>query len=57
MPITNNSSKKVIFKKISYIYYPVQFQGDQEQIKLLLDNSSEVNIMNPSYIKKLDLKI
>lgn len=48
--INNNSDKKVI--KIYYIYYLIKFQ--KSQIKALFNNSNKVNIMNPSYIKKLD---
>ena len=37
-----------------YIHYSVQFQ--EEQIRALLDNDSEVNAMSPAYAKRLSLK-
>ena len=37
------------------IYYPVQFQG-QEQVWVLLNSGSEVNAMSPTYAKRLGLK-
>ena len=54
MPITNTSSKKVV--RVPYIYYQVQFQESQEQIKALLDSGSKVNAMSPTYVEKLGLK-
>ena len=35
--------------KIPYIYYLVQFQESQEQIKVLLNSGNKVNAMNPDY--------
>ena len=52
MPVID-SDKKVV--KMPYIYYPVRFQ--EEQVKTLLDNSREVNTMNPNFARKLDFKV
>ena len=45
-----------MLKKISCIDYPVVFQEDQKQIRVLLNSGSKVNTMSPIYIKKLGLK-
>ena len=38
------------------IYYPVQFQESQEQVRALLDSGSKVNAISPAYAKRLGLK-
>ena len=55
MLVTDTSSKKVI--RVPYIYYPVQFQKNQEQVKALLNSNSKVNVMNPTFAQKLGLFI
>ena len=55
--MTDNSGKKVVLKKIPCIYYPVQFQESQKQIRALLDSDSEIHTMNPAFTQKLDLHI
>ena len=50
-----------MLKRVSCIYYPVQFQEDpgredQEQVRALLNIGSEVNAMIPAYAKRLGLK-
>ena len=37
------------------IHYPVRFQ--EEQVKALFNSSSEVNVMNPDFARKLGLKV
>ena len=54
LPVTDTSSKEVV--KVPCIYYPIQFQKDQEQIRVFLDSSSEVNAISPAYVEKLGLK-
>ena len=51
--VTGNDEEVMI--RVLCIYYPVRFQ--EEQVKALLDNGSEVNAMNPDYARKLELKI
>ena len=53
MPVIGGGKKVV---GMPCIYYLVQFQEGQEQVRALLDSGSKVNTMNPTYIKKLDLK-
>lgn len=55
MPVTHGS-EKVVLKRVPCIYYPVLFQGDQEQVKTLLNSGSEVNAISFAYAKKLGLK-
>ena len=43
-----------IVVRVPCIHYPVQFQA--EQVKALLNSSSEVNAMSLAYAKRLDLK-
>ena len=59
MPVTDGSEEVVV--RVPCIYYPVQFQENQEQesqrqVKALLDSGSEVNAMSPTYVEKLDVK-
>ena len=59
VPVTDGDEKIVI--RVFCIYYPVRFQEDpgqkgQGQVRALFDSGSEVNIMSPAYIKRLDLK-
>ena len=57
MLITDSSGKEVVLERVPYIYYPVQFQGSQEQVRALLDSGSKVNAMSPAYIERLGLYI
>ena len=42
---------------ISYIHYPVQFEGtNKTQVQTLIDLSSEVNAMTPAYVSRLGLQ-
>ena len=54
--IIDNSSKKIVLKKIPCIHYSDQFQEGQKQVKALLNNGSEVNAVSPAYVEKLGLK-
>ena len=49
-----DGNKKVV--RVPFIYYPVQFQKGQEQVKALLDSGSEVNAKSPAYVERLGLK-
>ena len=53
VPVTDGGEEVVV--RVYCIYYPVQFQ--EEQVKALLDSSSEVNAMSPAYAERLGLKI
>ena len=48
-----NGGKEVVVR-VPYIDYPVWFQ--EKQVRALLDSSSKVNAMNPTYAKRLGLK-
>ena len=54
VPVIDGGEKIVI--RVPCIHYPVQFQGDQEQVRALLDSGSEINAMSPAYTKKLGFK-
>ena len=53
MPMTDGGEEVVV--RVPCIYYLVQFQKNQEQVKALLNSGSEVNAISPAYAKKLDL--
>ena len=55
MPVTDGG-EEVVLEMVPCIHYPVRFQENQEQIRALLDNGSEVNAMSPAYAKRLGLK-
>ena len=55
VPVTETSGKEVDVR-VSYIYYLIRFQEDQEQVRALLNSGSEVNAMSPAYAKRLGLK-
>ena len=42
--------------RVFCIYYSVQFQKGQEQVRALLNSGSEVNTMSSAYVEKLDFK-
>ena len=50
-----NNAKKVV--RMPCIYYPVWFKKSHEQVKILLNNSNEINAISPGYIEKLGFKI
>ena len=56
VPVTDDGKEIV---KVLYIYYLLQFQGQegQEQIKALLDSGNKVNVMNLAFAQKLGLHI
>ena len=54
IPVTDGGKKVVV--RVSYIYYPVWFQEDQEQVRALLNSDIELNAISPAYAKKLDFK-
>lgn len=55
MPITDNSKKKAMLKKISYINYPIQF--NQNKVQALVNKNNKINAIGFKYVQKLDLKI
>ena len=55
MPVTDTSGKEVI--RVPCIYYPVQFQEGQKQIRALLDSGNKVNAMSLAFARKLGLHI
>ena len=55
VPVTDGGEEVVV--RVPYIYYPVWFQQDQEQVRALLDSGSKVNAMSLTYAKRLGLKI
>ena len=54
VPVTDGGEEFVV--RVPYIYYPVWFQEDQEQVKTLLNSGSEVNTMSPAYVNRLGLR-
>ena len=45
-------------QRVSCIYYPVQFQGDQaREVRALIDSGSEVNAMTPAFAARLGLSV
>ena len=54
MPVTDGGEKVVV--RVPCIHYPVQFQGDQEQVRALLNSGSKTNVISPAYAKRLGLK-
>lgn len=47
----------LVLEYISYIYYPIYFYKDQDNIKALIDLSSKVDIIHLAYAKKIRLLI
>lgn len=47
----------LLLEHVSYIYYLVQFWKDQAEIQVLIDPKSEINVMTPTYVSKLGLKV
>ena len=43
--------------RVSCIHYPVQFKKDTTEVQALIDLGSEVNIIAPTYAKKLGLRV
>ena len=55
VPITDSGEEVVV--KVLCIYYSVQFQEAQEQVRSLLNSGSKLNAINPAFTQKLDLYI
>ena len=55
VPVTDGD-EEVVLDRVPCIHYPARFQGDQEQVRALLDSGSEVNAMSPAYAERLGLK-
>lgn len=45
------------FKYILFIYYPMRFKKNQDEIKALLNFGNEVNVMTPDYTARLGFKV
>lgn len=43
----------LLLKHISYIYYLLYFRKDKNNVEALINLSSKVNVMTPTYAKKL----
>ena len=56
MPVTDNRSEEIVLKKVPCIHYSVRFQEGQKQVKSLLDSGNKVNVISPTYAKRLSLK-
>lgn len=52
-----STSESPLFKRILYIYYPLQFKRDLAKIQALLDSNSKVNAKTPIYMAKLGLTV
>lgn len=50
--VTNNNKKKVIFKKVSYIYFLFQFH--KYKIKALFGIRTKINTINSNYTQKFN---
>lgn len=58
VPIIKISKKNnVILNKILYILYPLYFQKETIEIKVLIDSGTKVIAMIPAYTLKLNLKV
>lgn len=51
--MTDTQEEALVLKRIPFIYYPVQFKNDVDEIQALINSESEVNTMVSAYIKKL----
>ena len=51
------NSQEVTLEHVPCIRYPIQFRKDKDDIQALLNSGSEVNAMNPTYAKKLGLRV
>ena len=53
---TSKKAQEVILDRMPCIYYPVQFWKNKgATIWALIDSGSKVNVMTPTYAKKLGL--
>ena len=58
MPLTKANKKKTFLKWVSCLLYPIQFlKKHKENISAFINSGSEVNIISPTYAKKLGLHI
>lgn len=53
--MTDNINKKIIFKKIACIYYPLQFHKNKTQALIYIKN--KINAINSNYTLKLGFKV
>ena len=52
-----DGGEEAVLERVPCIHYPDRFQeGQQQQVRALLDSGSEVNAMSPAYVKRLGLK-
>ena len=55
--ISVTSKKSIILDHILYIYYLVHFQKNSNNIEVLLDSCSKINIMTFIYASKLGFQV
>lgn len=53
--MVNLKVQELKLQQVPYIYYPAQF--GKISVEVLIDLSSEINIINPSFARKLSLSI
>ena len=53
----NKEAQEVILDRVSYIYYPIQFQKDKKVIGALINFGSKFNTMTLAYAKQLGLEV
>lgn len=46
-----------LLKCVLYIYHPMRFKKNQDNVQGLLDFCNKVNVMTPAYKTKLGLKV
>ena len=51
------TNKKATLERVPGIWYPVWFKKNQDNTQALINLGSEVNAMNPTYTKKLSLRV
>lgn len=54
---TGASLKALLLKQVPYIRYLVQFDKGKPEVQAFIDSNSKVNILNPGFVKDLDLSI
>ena len=53
--LVTDSGEKIV--RMPCIYYSVQFQEDQEQVRALFISGSKINAINSDFAQKLGVKI
>lgn len=55
--MTKVSKKDIVLDRILCIHYLECFWKDQDEMLILIDSGREVNVMTPTYVSKLGLKV